>query len=321
MHCNVCGEKKEFKHVSCSEDRLFKVSGEFDLWKCGQCGAVSVDPQLSGNALMKHYPDSYYGNYTQYYESLREKKGFLNKVKSFLKFGTLNQFFGYGKKHWWQVFLFPLYYEFAQYPKFVKGGKLLEIGSGTGGFLKLMEEIGWKVYGCDIASIACETTKKMGLKNISCGAFEKIAYPEKEFDAIVSYHVMEHFSDPHAIIQKCYEILKPGGELVISLPNSGGLPAKIFGKNWFGYHVPRHLISYNRKNLSRVLKEHNFSIERVVTNSSLGSVVESFELMCNREWRSFRFLHKLARVLKFVFDPFADVLRTGDQLIVRARRL
>lgn len=320
MKCVVCGTVGNFKNLFSLRDRVFSVDGSFDFLRCPSCAAVIINPQLSGDALMAHYPSTYHEDYTQRYESLSAKKGVVNKVRAFLKFGALAQFFGYGRRRWFLFFLWPLVYEFAQYPRFVRGGKLFEAGSGTGAFLKLMDELGWDVYGCDISPSACAVAASMGLTNISCGPFDPTAHPQRFFDAVVLYHVLEHLPDPHAAIRGFYGLLKPGGELVMSLPNTGGLTARIFRKNWIGYEAPRHLVSYNPKNLSLVLEKSGFVVERVITNSALGGIVDSIELIMGKKRSSLVFLHKAARAMKFLLDPFADFFKIGDQIVIRARK-
>lgn len=296
------------------------MEGSFDFLRCPSCAAVIIDPQLSGEALMAHYPSTYHEDYTQSYVPLSMKSGIRNKIRAFLRSGTLSRFFGYGKTHWYYFFLWPLTYEFSHYPSFVRNGKLFEAGCGTGAFLRLMQELGWDVYGCDISPSACEIAASMGLTEIVCGPFDPTVHPQGFFDAVIAYHVLEHLPDPHEAIRGFYGLLKPGGELVMSMPNTGGLTARIFGKNWIGYEAPRHLVSYNPRNLRSVLEKNGFTVERVITNSALGGIVDSIELILGKKRSSLVFLHKTARAIKFFLDPFADFFRTGDQIVVRARK-
>lgn len=321
MQCIVCGKKGEFENLFSLKDRVFDVGGSFDFLRCPSCAAVIVDPQLSGAALMAHYPSAYHDDYTQSYVPLGAKPGILNKMRAFLKSGTIARFFGYGERRRRYFFLWPLTYEFAHYPRFVRGGKLFEAGSGTGAFLKLMQELGWDAYGCDISPSACKIAASMGLKNVSCGPFDPAAYPEGFFDSVIAYHVLEHLPDPHEAVRGFRRLLKPGGELVMSLPNTGGLTARIFGKDWIGYEAPRHLVSYNPENLRLVLEKNGFAVERMMTNSALGGIVDSIELMLGKKRGSLAFLHKAARAMKFFLDPLADFFRTGDQIVVRARKI
>jgi len=79
------------------------------------------------------------------------------------------------------------------------------------------------------------------------------------FDCITLWHSLEHVRDPSAILRDCKKILKPGGVLLIAVPDAGGLEARTFGARWFHLDVPRHLFHFTRKSLASVLRAAGFA--------------------------------------------------------------
>jgi SAM-dependent methyltransferase len=72
--------------------------------------------------------------------------------------------------------------------------------------------------------------------------------------------VVEHFYHPIQDLRRAGDLLKPGGLLVFSLPNIEGLDARIFGKYWSGWELPRHLYLFPRQKLHEYLKQIGFEV-------------------------------------------------------------
>jgi SAM-dependent methyltransferase len=94
--------------------------------------------------------------------------------------------------------------------------------------------------------------------------------PEGHFDVITLWHVLEHLPDPGCIIRRLILLLKPGGWLLVSLPNFGSIQAQIFKHNWYPFDdVPRHLYHYSRVSLDLLLLEAGMLITRHLLFSRL----------------------------------------------------
>ena len=78
--------------------------------------------------------------------------------------------------------------------------------------------------------------------------------PARRFDAIILFHVLEHLSAPCEVLQHCEQALKPGGTLIVAVPNARSWQARIFGPTWFHLDVPRHLYHFSPASLSRALE-------------------------------------------------------------------
>jgi SAM-dependent methyltransferase len=109
----------------------------------------------------------------------------------------------------------------------VKGKKLLDIGCGTGSFLKLAQTLGWAVTGTEFTKA---TVDKLNSEGINClhGNLENPALQGSQFDFIHLNHVFEHVEDPVALLRQAGALLAPGGMLLIEVPNEfNGLVQRI----------------------------------------------------------------------------------------------
>jgi SAM-dependent methyltransferase len=77
------------------------------------------------------------------------------------------------------------------------------------------------------------------------------------------FHVLEHLYDPVAYVEAARELLAPGGRLVIQTPNAGCWQFLLFGENWNGLDIPRHLIDFKESDLRNMLEYCGFEVERV----------------------------------------------------------
>jgi len=119
------------------------------------------------------------------------------------------------------------------------GGRLLEVGCGEGGFLDLAAAH-FDVQGIDASEYAVRAVReRYGLPAEVCD-IEKAALPASAFDVIVAFNVLEHLAEPAAAAGNIFAALKPGGALIGSVPNNGGLvgrPAALIGNRLDRTHL------------------------------------------------------------------------------------
>jgi 2-polyprenyl-3-methyl-5-hydroxy-6-metoxy-1,4-benzoquinol methylase len=148
------------------------------------------------------------------------------------------------------------------HPPFQPNGKILDIGCGSGLFLKEMNELGWDSYGVEIDESAVEYAKKTGLK-VFCGELTDVHYPELYFDVVAMRHVIEHVHSPKEVMNEIYRIMKNEGTLILATPNIDCYEAKIFERYWTNLDVPRHLFFFSLETIKRLLKTTGFEVEKV----------------------------------------------------------
>ena len=121
-------------------------------------------------------------------------------------------------------------------------GLLLDIGAGTGDFLKLSKDNGWDVIGVEPNEGASKLAKQKGLE-----IHETIdALSGQTFDVVTLWHVLEHMPDLDAITQKIEALIKPGGALIVAVPNFNSYDANYYKNYWAAYDTPRHLWHFSK---------------------------------------------------------------------------
>ena len=138
--------------------------------------------------------------------------------------------------------------------RFIRKGRILDIGCGRGEFLSLMRERGWEAIGLELNEETARDARNVFGLEVKTGNLVDAQFKESFFDVITMWHVLEHLPDPVQTIDECRRILKPGGLLVIALPHFDSLQAKISGKYWFHLDLPYHLFHFNEKNLELFLR-------------------------------------------------------------------
>jgi SAM-dependent methyltransferase len=139
--------------------------------------------------------------------------------------------------HWWS----NRYYS-RLLQKYVKAGKILEIGCGTGFFLAELARY-YNTCGIDVSDFALDRARNnCPNADIRKMPAEDMAdFPSESFAAIVSRHVFEHLADPGAALKECYRVLEPGGILLFTVPNMASIGRRWKGLKWYGYQEKTHI--------------------------------------------------------------------------------
>lgn len=142
-------------------------------------------------------------------------------------------------------------------------GRLLDFGCGGGAYLKRMADQGWTVTGIDSAEAPVHRLQdEMGIRALT-GTLPHPSLKPCSFDVITMWHSLEHVHRPLDVLREAYQLLTPGGRLVVACPNLDSWPAKWFGPAWFGLDLPRHLTHFTPPTLTRMLTAAGFRVEAV----------------------------------------------------------
>jgi SAM-dependent methyltransferase len=147
--------------------------------------------------------------------------------------------------------------------KIIPKGRILDIGCARGVFLSMMRESGWETFGTELNEETAFHAKNILGLDVKIGRLADIQFESEFFDVITIWHVLDHLQNPALTLQECNRILKSCGLLVIAVPNSSSLQAKISGRYWFHLDPPFHLFHFNEKNLSQLLQKFEFGIIKV----------------------------------------------------------
>lgn len=248
-NCRLCGCPGQPLYTGL-RDRLFDAPGVWGFSKCRRCGLVWLNPQPSPDDIGKLYEHYYtHGPAPSAESSPSLDVSWHYKVRM----SVLAMHYGYRSalpSRAWEAVgkigrLLPLLREAAgamvMYLPIAAGGRLLDIGCGSGGFLARMRDYGWKVQGVEPDPDAARVGRESLGMDVATGTLEGATLPAASVDAITLHHVIEHVPDPIALLRECRRVLKPGGRLVAITPNVESFGHKFFKSCWRGLEPPRHL--------------------------------------------------------------------------------
>ena len=139
--------------------------------------------------------------------------------------------------------------------------KILDFGSGNGGFLKFAKDISKKVLGVELekAVISHYKEEKIPLENDLNNINEK-------FDLITSFHVIEHIKEPLEILEKLSNLLEENGKLIIEVPNANDALLTIYENEAFSHFTywSCHLYLYTRHTLELLAKKAGLEVVAIV---------------------------------------------------------
>ena len=204
-------------------------SKEFRYLACKACHTIFCDPTPSQKELAQYYANHFdYGWY--------ERRLLLKKIQAW---------------HRWRRL------EFLFKKRGIKPGKLLDIGCGHGLFVRVANRAGWNALGLDFPSNATRWAQSvLGLNIVedeltAAVDFGKIV--EAQFDLITAWHCLEHSPKPVEFLSYCARLLKPGGKLLLAVPNAESHGMKKKREDWVWCQQPFvHVAHFNGASLARV---------------------------------------------------------------------
>jgi 2-polyprenyl-3-methyl-5-hydroxy-6-metoxy-1,4-benzoquinol methylase len=266
--CPLCNSNGPLLHKDL-QDHLFGAPGNWGIRKCANssCGAAWADPQPIASSLGLVYQNYY----THEAPSVSTVKP--NDVTPLAPLQGINL--------WLDRILFwkrPMFRNRLFYLEGVEPGSLLEVGCGSGEFLAEAKVAGWEVTGLDFDENAAKVARDRTDRPVHCGDLLDWDCPPRSFDAIVLNNVIEHLFLPNETIARCYELLRDGGQLIVSTPNIDSLGHKLFGRDWRGLESPRHLHLFNGPSLKTLAVGKGFSSAKVFSSPGIARFM--FEVSC-----------------------------------------
>lgn len=138
--------------------------------------------------------------------------------------------------------------------------KVLDVGCGDGRFLAAMAVRGWRCEGMETDAVAAELARHRTGATVHETPLESLSGDESSYDLVSLLHVLEHVPDPRVTLEAARRVLKPGGTLLLALPNIRCLEAMLFGNAWYHLDLPRHFWGFTPRTLSRLVTESGFSV-------------------------------------------------------------
>jgi 2-polyprenyl-3-methyl-5-hydroxy-6-metoxy-1,4-benzoquinol methylase len=225
------GDNKTYLNV-----KDHSVSGEeFQLVLNEELDLLETQPQPSEDKLADYYESDDYISHTDAKRNLFEKGyHFIKSIALKRKLKLINSFDSEEKK-------------------------LLDVGCGTGDFLKVARDNQWTVSGIE----PNENARAIANKKSNNSVFDiehLLKFESNSFDVITLWHVLEHLPKLESHIAIFESLLKPNGRLVIAVPNYKSYDASHYKNFWAAFDVPRHLWHFSQTSISRLVGIKNMEV-------------------------------------------------------------
>lgn len=235
-NCPVCKETAFNDFLKCKD---YTVSSElFQIQECINCSFRFTNPIPNTDKLGNYYESEDYISHSN------TSKDLISKIYQIARSYALKSKYNIVTNR-------------------VKGKNLLDIGSGTGDFMKHCSDNNLVVSGIEPSDKA----REYGIKNYGLQIFKESQLKEwedKKFDIISMWHVLEHVVPLNERIVEIKRLLKDSGKVFIAVPNCNSYDAKHYGKNWAAYDVPRHLYHFRKDDMAKLWAKHDCRIEEVL---------------------------------------------------------
>lgn len=285
-NCIICESK---------ENEVILIKENYKYMRCKNCGLIFVNPTP---ILTKEE---------------------MNNLSENTWFPTLKNEFTI--EH---LYKYPSYErQFYALYKYVKKGKMLDIGCGAGYFLYHAKNKGFECFGVEVSEVAVNYIKKvLKINNIFLGELKDADFISNFFDAIRCCHVLEHTANPVEILKEINRIIKKGGILQLGIPNSEDFLSYIknlyhkirrkYKKSKYSCWVfpPVHLYGFTKNNIKLLLEKSGFKI--------LHSFTAGYG---NRTYRPFVFNTSTKTIIEETIDFFwGGIFDNGSFIYIYAKK-
>jgi SAM-dependent methyltransferase len=249
--CPLCGGADNTLEYT-AEDSKYGLPGKFGIVRCRVCGLVYTSPRPSPADMGAFYPSGY----------LPHQPPSDSAPKRWLR-AFRKQVFGGPKSHL-TAFLGFVHnsLSFRSYlHKEADSPKVLDIGCGSGEYLATWRALGWQIEGVEMNSeVAASVRARLGIA-VHGANVEALDLPEANFDLITMCHSLEHTFSPRLVLGRVHRWLKPGGRVLVMVPNYDSFDRWMFGGRWLALEPPRHLVHFDRRSVTALLEAEGFRIE------------------------------------------------------------
>lgn len=309
-YCPACGSR-QWRSLYTGSDRLYHTTEKtFSVVECSGCRLLRLYPWPPLAELATYYPENYW---------FAPQASAVSQLEE-----------GYRRL------------VLGDHVRFVAGamsasdGLVLDVGCGGALFGRLLADRGFRVAGLDFSSNAASIAwHRNGVPAVTAD-FSTAPFAAGSFAGVTMFHVLEHLYDPSSYIQAAFHLLKPGGHLIVQVPNAACWQALLFGEHWNGLDIPRHLIDFRADDIQALLKLHGFEILKTkyfsLRDNPAGmatSIAPSLDPMARRirrtaETPSVRLIRNLLYfalvLLSLPFTALEAACRAGSTVMIDARK-
>jgi SAM-dependent methyltransferase len=242
--CPACAAPLGLRPVVVSRDRVHGTVAHVEVARCQTCGTGVTLPRVGPDDLAGFYPS----DYAPYDEP---PPGPLRWISAAIRARQ-------ARRAWRRGPLAPV--------RGHRPGRALDVGCGRGDLAAALAGAGWRADGIEPSPAACAHARARGV-DARTGTLATLDLEAEAYDFVLFHHSLEHTDDPERDLRAVARALRPGGTLVIVVPNFGGWQARRFKGCWYHLDVPRHRTHFTAGGLRALLHRTGLAA-RVITTPS-----------------------------------------------------
>lgn len=267
--CPVCGcPERELLHPELRDRIFFCAPGRWQMHRCSTCRAGYLDPRPTPATIGMAY-EAYYTHDAPDDQNFLSSGTFVGGRFKALRNAYLNRRFpalnlrpalpfGGGLLDWSPATRILAERDVRHLPAPQPGARLVDIGCGSGAFVKRAGSLGYAAEGLEFDDNAVRAAEAAGL-NVRQGLLPDTGLDSETYDVVTLSQVIEHLHDPLAALREIGRILKPGGWFWVATPNMSATGHARYGQHWRGLEPPRHLVLFSPEALSLALEKTGFT--------------------------------------------------------------
>lgn len=243
--CALCGSGNVCEYTLGSELLDLPNHSASRVMRCEQCSIMFLAPYLSEEVLATLYSSSYFSA-----DAISEAPALAPAPRDIYRDAVETRLPKFRSTLALLRKLFPT----AQ--------SIMDVGAGTGEFVVLAREAGFKADGLEFSEFAARDAKRRYQVELMVGSLSRFQAPRR-YDLVHLNHVFEHLTDPHAAVRFIQQLLARNGGVYVEVP---------FQFNWidklkyllfqarpsFNIHSLHHPIFFTPKTLVRLFEKHGF---------------------------------------------------------------
>lgn len=248
-NCPVCGSVDLSTFIETTA-QMHSTKDLFNFDQCADCQLVFLNPRVEA-ADLKNYYTSYYlpyrgakawGRYEKLVDGSQHKLD-LKRVQRVKDFHSISA-----------------------------ETLILDVGCGQPSFLKLChEKLNCQTLGIDFSDEGWKD-QTSDFKGLNLQVAEISDLPtDLQPDVITMWHYLEHDYEPMESLKSLKVLAKPTTTLIIEIPNFDSDSRKKYGKNWAGWHTPRHISLFSPNNIELLLNKSGWNVSTILTYGTMDS--------------------------------------------------
>lgn len=214
--------------------RLRYVKGPARYWECPSCGLLYQDPLPAREEMRKFAEGEYAGGVYQEYVRARE-----------LKYATFRE-------------------RLALLRTRLPTGRLLDVGCACGYLLDVALEAGYDAYGIEFATAAAAQAPERVRPRITVGDADSAGRVALgTFDVITAFDILEHLHDPLRFLADLRVVLRRGGLLMLTTPDSRHPLRFLMRARWPMLQPLQHTFLFSRRSMGLALERAGFQVAAI----------------------------------------------------------